>query len=174
MSYINPEANIIDWGGYDPSGRDNLLKNEDVAFTLQFVALQPKDNWTVSPLWVTRKAAGGPQSQDYTIRPTEGKVELKMIQGGGVVKVQDNTLFLYPNPTKGEVTFAFSITDGAKANLGVYNFEGKKCIDVITDNFPAGKYSYTINLGNLPAGTYVVVLSLDQRKQLVTSKLVKQ
>lgn len=174
MSYTNPEQNIVDWGGYDPSGRNNLLNNGDIAFTLQFVALQPKIDWTISPLWVTRKAAGGPNSEDYTIRPTEGKVELKMIQGGGIVKVQDNTLFLYPNPTEGEVTFAFSITEGGNANLGVYDMGGKKCIDVITDNFPAGKYAYTVDLGNLTDGTYVVVLSTDQRKQLIASKLIKQ
>ena len=174
MSYLNPESNIIDWGGYDPSGRDNLLNDGDIAFTLQFVALQPRLDWTISPLWVTRKAAGGPQSQDYTIRPTEGKVELKMIQGGGIVNVKDNTLFLYPNPTDGIVTFAFSITEGSRANLGVYDIAGKKCIDVITNNFPAGKYAYTVDLGNLAAGTYTVILSADERQKLVASKLIKQ
>jgi hypothetical protein len=174
MSYLNPESNIIDWGGYDPSGRNNLLNNGDIAFTLKFVALQPRTDWTISPLWVTRKAAGGPLSQDYTIRPTEGKIELKMIQGGGVVNVKDNTLFLYPNPTDGIVTFAFSITEGTRANLGVYDISGKKCIDVVTENFPAGKYGYTVDLGNLAAGNYVVVLSADERKKLVASKLIKQ
>jgi hypothetical protein len=146
MSYLNPESNIIDWGGYDPSGRNNLLNNGDIAFTLKFVALQPRTDWTISPLWVTRKAAGGPLSQDYTNSPTEGKIELKMIQGGGVVNVKDNTLFLYPNPTDGIVTFAFSITEGTRANLGVYDISGKKCIDVVTENFPAGKYNNRSNI----------------------------
>ena len=174
ITYTNPEENIIDWGGYDPSGSNNLLKNNDVAFNLQFVALQPKADWNVSPLWVTRKAAGGNKSQDYTIYPTDGKVQLKMIQGGGVIDVKGNTLFLYPNPTDGIVTFAFSIIEGTKANLGVYDIAGKKCIDVVTDNFPAGNYGYTVDLGNLAAGNYVVVLSADSKKQLVASKLIKQ
>lgn len=174
ISYLNPEANVIDWGGYDPDGQSNLLNAGDVAFTLQFVALQPKIDWNISPLWVTRKAAGGPYSQDYTIRPTEGKVELKMIQGGGAIKVENNTLFLYPNPTQGIVTFAFTIVEGGAANLGVYDINGKKCIDVVNNNFPAGKYSYTVNLGNLSNGTYVVVLAMDEKRKLTASKLIKQ
>jgi len=174
MTYTNPEANIIDWGGYDPSGSNNLLKNNDVAFNLQFVTLQPKADWNVSPLWVTRKAAGGYASQDYTIYPTDGKVQLKMIQGGGVADVKGNTLFLYPNPTDGIVTFAFSITEGTKANLGVYDIAGKKCIDVVTNKFPAGKYGYTVDLGNLAAGNYIVVLNADNKQKLAASTLVKQ
>jgi hypothetical protein len=141
---------------------------------LQFVTLQAKADWNVSPLWVTRKAAGGYASQDYTIYPTDGKVQLKMIQGGGVVNVKGNTLFLYPNPTDGIVTFAFSIIEGTKANLGVYDIAGKKCIDVVTNNFPAGKYGYTVDLGNLAAGNYIVVLNADNKQKLAASTLVKQ
>jgi hypothetical protein len=174
MTYLNPEGSVIDWGGYDPSGRDNLISDNAVAFTLKFAALQPKSNWTASPLWVTRKAAGGPQSQDYSIRPTEGLIELKVIGGGGVSGISENTLFLYPNPTSDLVTFAFTILNGSVANIGVYDMGGRKCIDVLTDNFPQGKYSYTISLGNLAAGTYTVVLDADERKQLVAKSLIKE
>lgn len=174
MTYTNPESNVVDWGGYDPSGRNNLLKNGDTAFTLQFVALQPKVDWTISPLWVTRKAAGGPHSEDYSIRPTEGKVQLKMVNHGGIVDIADNTLFLYPNPTEGEVTFVFSIEEGSRANLGVYDLGGRKCMDVVTGNFPIGKYSYTVDLGNVAAGTYTVVLSLDNKQKLSAKRLIKQ
>jgi hypothetical protein len=174
MTYLNPEGSVIDWGGYDPSGRNNLISDNTVAFTLKFAALQPKSNWTASPLWVTRKAAGGPQSQDYSIRPTEGLIQLKVIGGGGVSGISENTLFLYPNPTSDLVTFAFTILNGSVANIGVYDMGGRKCIDVLTENFPKGKYSYTISLGNLAAGTYTVVLDADERKQLVAKSLIKE
>ena len=174
MTYLNPEGSVIDWGGYDPSGRDNLISNNTVAFTLKFAALEPKSNWTASPLWVTRKAAGGPQSQDYSIRPTEGLIELKVMGGGSLSGISENTLILYPNPTSDLVTFGFTILNGSVANIGVYDMGGRKCIDVLTDTFPKGKYSYTISLGNLAAGTYTVILNADERKQLVAKSLIKE
>ena len=174
MTYTNPESNIVDWGGYDPFGGANLVKNGDVAFTLKFVALQPRSNWTTSPLWVTRKAAGGPGAQDYGISPTEGKIELKMIGGNGTMDVAGNTLFLYPNPTEGIVTFSFNLVTPSRANLGVYDINGRKCVDVVTGNFPDGKYSYTVDLGNLESGLYAVVLTTDSSRKIISSRVIKQ
>lgn len=174
MTYLNPENNIVDWGGYDPSGSNNLISNGEIAFNLKFVALQPRADWTTSPLWVTRKAAGGPISEDYGISPTEGKVQLKMISGHGKVDVAGNTLFLYPNPTQGMTTFAFNLTAPGRANLGVYDMHGKKCVDVVTGNFPNGKYSYTADLGNLESGLYFVILETDGNRKVISSKVIKQ
>ena len=174
MTYLNPENNIVDWGGYDPSGSNNLISNGEVAFNLKFVALQPRSDWNTSPLWVTRKAAGGPGSQDYGISPTEGRVQLKMIGGGGKVDVDGNTLILYPNPTQGITTFSFNLTTPSVANLGVYDFNGRKCIDVVTGNFPEGKYSYTVDLGNLSAGLYIVALKTDGKGGVISSRVIKQ
>jgi hypothetical protein len=172
ITYLNPENNVVDWGGYDPSGRQNMLKNGDVAFTLKFLALEPKTNWTSSPLWVTRKAAGGPASQDYGIKPTEGFLQLRMSSGATIIS--PNTLLVYPNPTDGPVTFSFSLTQGTRASLGVYDINGRKQIDVITENFPQGKYSYTVDLGTLSTGTYVVGLLTDSNLKMTAQKLVKQ
>ena len=174
MTYLNPENNIIDWGGYDPSGSSNLISSGEVAFNLKFVALQPRADWTTSPLWVTRKAAGGPSSQDYGISPTEGKIQLKMVNSNGKVEVQGNTLILYPNPTQGMTTFAFNLVSPGRANLGVYDMHGKKCVDVVTGNFPNGKYSYTVDLGELESGLYFVILETDGTRKVISSKVIKQ
>jgi hypothetical protein len=173
MSYVNPEDNIIDWGGYDPSAHNNLMKNGDVPFILKFVALQPQDQWTTSPLWVTRKAAGDAISRDVNIRPTDGRVQILKINGYAV-DVKGNSFLIYPNPTDGIVTFAFNITEASKATLGLYDMGGKKCLDILTDRFPSGKYSYTVDLGNLPSGVYNVVLNMNKDNQIIGSKLIKQ
>jgi len=173
MSYINPEDNIIDWGGYDPSAHNNLMKNGDTPFVLKFVALQPQDQWTTSPLWVTRKAAGDAISRDVNIRPTDGRVQILRINGYEV-DVKGNSFLIYPNPTDGIVTFAFNIAESSKATLGLYDMGGKKCLDILTDRFPSGKYSYTVDLGNLPSGIYNVVLNMNKDNQIIGSKLIKQ
>ena len=93
---------------------------------------------------------------------------------GSLVNVDGNEMIVYPNPTTGVITLAFSVAKTTKANLGVYDLNGKKCIDVISDNFPKGKYSYTIDLGDVVAGTYVAVLSPDANQQLIAEKIIKQ
>ena len=172
MSYTNPEENIIDWGGYDAFGGLDLVKNNDVAFTLQFVAKRPQGDWGTSPLVVTRKAAGDAQSRDFNIRPTDGLVVINKINNGSLVNT--NEMIVYPNPTDGLVTVAFAVSNGTRANLGFYDINGKKCIDVITENFPKGKYSYTVDLGELPTGTYIAVLAPDSQQHLTARKVVKQ
>ena len=172
MSYTNPEENIIDWGGYDAFGGLDLVKNNDVAFTLQFVAKKPQGEWGTSPLVVTRKAAGDATSHDFNIRPTDGLVVINKMNNGSLVNT--NEMIVYPNPTDGQVTVAFTVSKGTKANLGFYDINGKKCIDVITENFPKGKYSYTVDLGELPTGTYIAVLAPDSQQHLTATKVVKQ
>lgn len=174
ISYLNPEDNILDWGGYDAFGGQNTLSNNDVAFTLKFVAKKPQSEWGTSPLLVTRKAAGGTLCQDYNIRPTDGLITINKMNNGSLVNVDGNEMIVYPNPTTGVVTLAFSVSKTTKANLGVYDLNGKKCIDVITENFPKGKYSYTIDLGNVSEGTYIAVLSPDANQQLIAQKIIKQ
>jgi len=174
ISYTNPEENIIDWGGYNAFGGLDLVKNNDVAFTLQFVAKQPQSNWGTSPLVVTRKAAGDAQARDFNIRPTDGLVVINRMNNGSLVDLDKDSMIVYPNPTNGMITIAFSVTKGTKANLGVYDINGKKCIDVISDNFPKGKYSYTVDLGVVSEGTYIAVLSQDTNQQLVAEKIIKQ
>ncbi len=172
MSYVNPEDNIVDWGGYDAFGGLDLVKNNDIAFTLQFVAKRPQTEWGTSPLVVTRKAAGDANSRDFNIRPTDGLVVINKINGSTTANVND--MIVYPNPTDGLVTIAFSVSNSSTINLGVYDLNGKKCIDVVTDNFPKGKYSYTVDLGNVSTGTYIAVLKHDSNNQLVAEKIIKQ
>jgi hypothetical protein len=172
MSYTNPEENIIDWGGYDAFGGLDLVKNNDIAFTLQFVAKQPQSNWGTSPLVVTRKAAGDAQSRDFNIRPTDGLVVINRINNSSLVST--NEMIVYPNPTDGAVTVTFTVSNGTRANLGFYDINGRKCVDVITENFPKGKYSYTVDLGELPTGTYIAVLAPDSQQHLTAKKVVKQ
>ena len=128
ISYVNPEDNMIDWGGYDAFGGQNLLNNNDVAFTLKFIAKKPQTDWGTSPLLVTRKAAGGNLCQDYNITPTDGLIAINKMNNGSLVNVDGNEMIVYPNPTTGVITLAFSVSKTTKANLGVYDLNGKNVL----------------------------------------------
>jgi hypothetical protein len=171
ITYLNPSDNIVDWGGYDNTGRENLLKNGQVAFVLKFLAKKPKDDWGVSPLWVTRKAAGNHNSKDFGISPTDGRIQVFKVSGG-TFNFEEQDMVVYPNPTESLVTISFKVLETVNANLGVYDLNGKKCIDVLSDTFPFGKYGYTIDLGKLAPGTYTAVLITDNPNNKITSKRI--
>jgi hypothetical protein len=101
-------------------------------------------------------------------------ISINKINNSGLTNISDNEMIVYPNPTTGEITVTFDIKNGMVANLGFYDMSGKKCIDVITDKFPKGKYAYTVSLGNLPTGTYIAVLAPDAQQKLITQKVIKK
>jgi hypothetical protein len=81
---------------------------------------------------------------------------------------------VYPNPTEGLVTVTFRISKPVIANLGIYDMNGKRCLDIFQDNVPTGKYSYTVDLGTLPEGTYTAVLSTNNPKhEFVAKRIIK-
>jgi hypothetical protein len=171
--YINPSDNIVDWGGYDPTGGNNLIYNDQTAFTLKFIAKKPKDAWGISPLWVTRKAAGNAASKDFGITPTDGIIKILRMTGGNI-SVDNGEMEVYPNPTNGLVTVTFRIAKPVIANLGIYNTNGKRCMDIFQNSVPIGKYSYSIDLGALPEGIYTAVLSTDNSEnKFVAKKIIK-
>lgn len=171
LTYVNPENNQVDWGGYDnTSNTANKLKNGDEVVTLQFVALKPQKDWTVSPLWTSEKFAGNIYSQDLNITPTNGIIKVMRIHGG--VILNENSMEIYPNPTTGPIVVAFNVTKQTNAKLCVVDLNGKSYMTIAQDEFPAGNYKYSADLGALSEGLYVVTLTTEDGN--ITSKVIKQ
>jgi hypothetical protein len=168
MSYINTQNGIVEWGGFDPTNNRFLTDNDELFFTLQFQSKKPKEEWGVSPLYVTRKFAGDNNATDLKITPTDGVVRILRISGGAL---GGNDIVVYPNPTQDIAQLEFVILNEAKTTLGIYDMNGRKCIDVLNDNFPLGQYHYTINLGHMSPGTYVAIL--DNGSNYKTIKIQK-
>jgi hypothetical protein len=145
-----------------------LTDNDELFFTLQFQSKKPKEEWGVSPLYVTRKFAGDNNATDLKITPTDGVVRILRISGGAL---GGNDIVVYPNPTQDIAQLEFVILNEAKTTLGIYDMNGRKCIDVLNDNFPLGQYHYTINLGHMSPGTYVAIL--DNGSNYKTIKIQK-
>jgi hypothetical protein len=156
MSYLNTKDNIIEWGGFDPTNNRFLTNNNELFFTLQFVSKKPQEQWGVSPLYVTRKFAGNNVSTDLNITPTEGIVRILRVSGN-VLGGRD--IVVYPNPTENFIQIEFVLLNEGKTTLGIYDINGKKCMEVINGVYPVGQYNYEINLGNLPSGTYLAILN---------------
>ena len=167
VSFMNPNNNVVEWGGYDPTLNTKLLQDNELAFTLQFISRQIQSNWGVSPLYVTRKFAGDTSAKDLKITPTDGIVTIMKI--GEVGELTEN-MMVYPNPVEDLVNVKFRVTENGSTWLGIYSLDGKELQVIVNKSMPKGDYNYMTNLGYLPSGEYVAVL---RKKDLpVASKII--
>lgn len=168
MSYFNPDNGVVSWGGADFSNQ-NMLVNNDVAFTLQFSALEPQLNWNVSPLYVAEKYVGDELATDMNIAPTNGRVEiLKRDFNGGLLDGFD--ILTFPNPTSNYTTVQFNVLQDSDVEVALFDIAGRKLIQIIDERMPAGQYSYEVDLTVLANGVYYT--SILTQDQVATSKTV--
>ena len=167
VSFMNPNNNTVEWGGYDPTLNTKLLQDNELAFTLQFISRQIQSDWGVSPLYVTRKHAGDTSAKDFKITPTDGIVTIMKV--GEVGELTDN-MMVYPNPIDDLVNVRFRVTENGSTWLGIYSLDGKELQVIVNKSMPKGDYNYIASLGYLPSGEYVAVL---RKKDLpVASKII--
>jgi hypothetical protein len=171
ISYLNTNDNQIEWGGFDVNQHTKPLRNNDEVVTLQFIAKQPQDLWTVSPLWTTNKFAGNNQCKDLEITPTNGVVQVyKMAPSGELTDLEGMRVF--PVPTDDFVSVKFKVSEYGPVRLSVYDINGKEFNVVVNGSMPEGEYQYTTSLGYLPAGTYVAVLKRNDKQ--LSKKIILQ
>lgn len=172
VTFVNADNNVVEWGGYDISNNQHLLKDGDEIITMQFIALKPQNEWGVSPLWTTRKFAGTTSYKDLEITPANGVLQV-MRASRAVVKVDENTLEVYPNPTDGPISIQFMVNEDTKADLTINDINGKTYINVLSEQLPAGQFRYSADLGMLTQGIYIAVLTIENGK-IITKKIIKQ
>ena len=166
LTYINANGGEIDWGGYDVTNNTNSIKDGDEVVTLQFVALQPQNEWDESPLYTTRKFAGSASnSKDLTLTPTNGILQVLKITNGKII--DQNSMLVYPNPFEDDVTITFSLTETSNATLYVSDLQGRKLATILTGQVPEGQFSYYTDLGKLQSGLYFVTLTTENGNTIV-------
>jgi len=168
MSYFNPTNGAVEWGGADFSNNNNLVDN-DVAFTLQFTALKPKLNWTVSPLYVAEKYVGDATATDMNIKPTNGRIEIRKRDLDSEI-LEGFDIATFPNPTTGFTTIKFNVLNDSKAEVAIFDITGRKLIQVINEYVPAGQYVYEVDLSVLDNGVYYTSILTDE--QVATSRTI--
>ena len=168
MSYFNPTNGAIEWGGADFSNVNNLVDG-DLAFTLQFTALKPKLNWTVSPLYVAEKYVGDAQASDMNIKPTNNRIEIRKRDLSSDI-LEGFDIMTYPNPTTGLTAIQFNILQDSKAEVAIFDITGRKLIQVVNEYVPAGQYVYEVDLSVLANGVYYTSILTDE--QVATSRTI--
>jgi len=168
MSYFNITNGAVEWGGADFSNNNNLVDG-DLAFTLQFTALKPRLNWTVSPLYVAEKYVGDTQASDMNIKPTNGRIEIRKRDLSSDI-LEGFDIMTYPNPTTGLTAIQFNILQDSKAEVAIFDITGRKLIQVVNEYVPAGQYVYEVDLSVLANGVYYTSILTDE--QVATSRTI--
>ncbi|MEM7160944.1 MAG: PKD domain-containing protein [Bacteroidota bacterium] len=81
-------------------------------------------------------------------------------------------LQLFPNPSEGQSTLAFSIGEAANATIYITDLNGKKVASLYAGNLNAGQQSLNFDSPELANGTYLIVIELND--QLFSKKWVKK
>lgn len=90
-------------------------------------------------------------------------------------ETNDNTMFVFPNPTNDILNINFILVNEGKINLEVYNTSGKMFRSLVDSDYPSGQSSYQISFKqlDLPGGTYYLRLIQDN-KVLSIKKIIVQ
>lgn len=171
LSYLNPNDNEIEWGGYDPTNNTRLLNDNDQVLTLQFISKIIQEEWEESPLYVSKKHGGDNMSYDLKIIPTQGIVSVGRISATPF-NFDNNEMIIFPNPTNDLVNIKFSVNKTGNVWLGIFDMGGNKIKTVVSDHMPKGDYQYVTNVGYLPEGVYLITLSKESIRQ--SKKLIKK
>jgi hypothetical protein len=142
MTYLNPSNGVVAWGGFDITN-ENLLNDGEQAFTLQFVAKQPQNQWTTAALWTSDKYVGDYQARDLNITPAMGIVEVKKIVFKPKVDNSILDLKISPNPSDGNYLISFNLVEDGITEVALYDVYGKKLGVLVNELMPAGEYLYS-------------------------------
>jgi hypothetical protein len=173
ITYVNANDNQVDWGGYDNSNIEHPINDGERVVTLQFIAKKPQIDWSKSPLWTTNKFAGNTYSNDLNITPANGVLQVFRMTPFAGHLLNDYTMEIYPNPTIDEVNISFKVSEPTKAELKIYDIDGKIFMTVMEGQLPKGQFRYTANLGNVSSGVYTAILVMQNGKY-ITKKIIKQ
>ena len=172
LSFTNPQNGVVEWGGLTMNTTSRLEDNEQ-AITLQFLAKKPKEEWSASPVYVTRKFAGEDgSSKDVRITPTNGMVEVLKVPSADSLLTGAIDIAVYPNPTAETLTVKFRVPqDDANSEVAIYDGFGRKHMTIYKGTIPEGEYMYAANLKELNPGLYYAVLKSND--QLVSKSIVR-
>jgi len=76
----------------------------------------------------------------------------------------------YPNPVSSITTIPFTLTNGGKAVINLYNIQGQYITKIADGNYPAGKNNVTFEIKSLVPGIYFYTLESKDFKQ--TKKMI--
>lgn len=98
--------------------------------------------------------------------------DINIMGNVGVDELANNINFnMYPNPTEGNTTISFNLSENKETAIEVYDVVGKKIANVFNGNLNAGEHQYSIaDKTKLSSGIYFMKLTVGGES--ITKKLI--
>ena len=95
----------------------------------------------------------------------EVTVDLSTITGIKNKEIQNEFVLLqnYPNPFNPSTAIPFRLVEGGFVNLTIYNMLGEKVTVLINQQMEAGQHQREFNADELPSGTYIYKITVDDK-----------
>lgn len=170
------ENDTLEWATYIGGSNDEFPKSisldAQTSGSVSFVLA----GHTTSPDYPVRDIPGPTDYHDSTYASGNDVVITEFIADSGVVGMDEsfasnNSFMLYPNPSRGFITFNAGIFEGEDIEIAVYNIQGAKVLGQ-RKHIARGAGEITLNLSSLASSTYI--LQLRAGEELFSYKLVKQ
>ena len=84
----------------------------------------------------------------------------------------DPKVNLFPNPSAGSFTLAYTLHSSAEIKVMIFNAEGKNCYENVHKHDVAGEMSLAIQLEQPVNGNYSIVIETDQQR--ITKPMIIQ
>jgi hypothetical protein len=168
--YMKKEGNFIGFGSKIIS--DNASSYTQFVIPIEYTSGSTPDT---SFIWVVIS-----DSSDGEVSVGSSITLDDLAFGGSVdVEVEDYiaTSFSleqnYPNPFNPSTKINFNIPEQAYVNLTVYDILGNEITKLVSDTYPAGKYSVDFEANNLPAGVYLAKITAGNYSNTIKMMLLK-
>ena len=175
LQYVtHDETNgIIRFGGMN-NQKDGSLQGVVTPFKLKFSSVVPTED--ISTYVSVRKLmdASDDNGDHFNIVLASDRVLLQYRASKVVLgDITEPTSTIYPNPNNGIFELVLNLPNNTKMNASIYDYNGKKLIDL--GNFESfenvEKFSKTIDVQSFSKGTYLVVLSNNNK--IITKPFIK-
>ncbi len=150
-------ALLTQWFGVDDSLRKAILNKSDFTLTADFKNATNGFQFPVN---------GASKMQNLILNPATG----------GVSQSQSSSFTLYqnqPNPFIGLTTIGFTLSEGGRVRLEVFDGRGSLISTVVDSYFGRGENKVVFDGRNLPSGTYYCRLDVGGKTQTRPMMLVK-
>lgn len=175
-SFISVEDGRVMWAGHEDKMNPGVLEAMSNAFTFRF-RVKTIQGWTSTPIRIINKAAGDERAEDLSVKPSPN--DGSIVNGRGTIDPETLNLMtgfkVYPNPvtdiTGGWAVVEFYTEDMQPFTMVIANIHGqivKAKQEFINET---GFQARGIYLGDLPKGTYIVRLVMNDRDKVY--KLIK-
>lgn len=106
-----------------------------------------------------------------SIKELTTKVEALEDALGSKNNTYSNSVKIYPNPVKDDLTIFFATDVKGYARINIYNPEGRK---ISNYQLKPANQKVTINVSNLPTGNYVYEITSDGNQDVSKGKFIKE